>query len=392
MIRAVASPLSPAVFNLLLRFERLERRLPFKLLPFGRRRGVHGAACLSFGRTPEHWLRFFGDWRYLFRLIAVVDAMGLVPILPATVVRVLHSSAYALALRRFVVEAVEAFPARATLLVAPLGGPSEVDADARVDVLLDGALSAHDERVRGRDYVRLPFGIHPRTYATTACTLLAARLASLEARPVRLLDSASHGDHYDRPVVLDAALTMGPSRNALLDALDAGLSEPERLNIDDPAQFYDEFVAGSHREPKLVSLRHGRPFSEWLFALAASDFFLCLPGRLSVLCHNVYEAMSVGCIPVLQYGHWFHPALRDGVDCFVYRDETDVCKAVRRALAAPPKQIAEMRERVRSYYREHLADIAVGRRISSAGSQPLLLVDTEWNTGDYTSDSVIFRR
>ena len=49
-----------------------------------------------------------------------------------------------------------------------------------------------------------------------------------------------------------------------------------------------------------------------------SNFHLALPGVVMPICHNIIEAMVVGCIPILAYPQHFHPALEHGKNCLVY--------------------------------------------------------------------------
>jgi hypothetical protein len=47
------------------------------------------------------------------------------------------------------------------------------------------------------------------------------------------------------------------------------------------------------------------PQSKWLELLAATYFFIAMPGSSTPLCHNIIEAMSKSTIPVVQYNNFF---------------------------------------------------------------------------------------
>src|SRR5260370_10572567 len=68
--------------------------------------------------------------------------------------------------------------------------------------------------------------------------------------------------------------------------------------------------------------------SEWLKTLSRCEVFLAPPGISMPQCHNIIEAMAVGCIPLTNYIEWLSPPLTDGVNCFQFRDENDLRKRV----------------------------------------------------------------
>src|SRR5205823_2507023 len=57
---------------------------------------------------------------------------------------------------------------------------------------------------------------------------------------------------------------------------------------------------------------------DYLRFIGACDFFLAPPGCAMPLSHNLIEAMSLGAIPILNYGDYLDPPLRDGVDCLAF--------------------------------------------------------------------------
>jgi len=48
--------------------------------------------------------------------------------------------------------------------------------------------------------------------------------------------------------------------------------------------------------------------------------FLCLPGYRMPLCHNLYESIQFGCVPVIHsaYRKWLEPELKEGTNSFQY--------------------------------------------------------------------------
>ena len=98
--------------------------------------------------------------------------------------------------------------------------------------------------------------------------------------------------------------------------------------------------------------------------LSKSDFYLFCPGVTHPLCHNNFEAMAVGCIPILQYPEYFYPGLEHGVNCIVFEDEKDLVSKIRYVLTMTERDIAELRKNVNKYYDLHLAIDGVINNIS----------------------------
>ena len=54
--------------------------------------------------------------------------------------------------------------------------------------------------------------------------------------------------------------------------------------------------------------------------LATSSHFLCLPGYKMPVCHNLFEAIEFGCVPIvhISYHKWLEPALKSATTSFTY--------------------------------------------------------------------------
>lgn len=59
---------------------------------------------------------------------------------------------------------------------------------------------------------------------------------------------------------------------------------------------------------------------EYARLLSKSSHFLCLPGYRMPLCHNFYEAIHFGCVPIVHtsYHKWLEPNLRNAIQPFTY--------------------------------------------------------------------------
>jgi hypothetical protein len=144
--------------------------------------------------------------------------------------------------------------------------------------------------------------------------------------------------------------------------------------IEEPCElgFVDRFV--------LSDSGSGIAPSQWLATLAKADFFLCPPGIVMPMCHNVIEAMAVGTIPLISYAEWFHPNLEHLSNCIVFDGKDDLVEKMRLALSMPKQQVQAMRAKVVTYYESHLRPEVLVRAIEARPERTVtVLLHTELN-------------
>jgi len=95
--------------------------------------------------------------------------------------------------------------------------------------------------------------------------------------------------------------------------------------------------------------------ADWLAFLARYQFFVCCPGVDQPLCHNLIEAMSVGTIPLIEYGDRLRPKLEDGVTAICFRGERGLRQAMGRIGSMKKSEIADVSKNVADHYDRHLA-------------------------------------
>ncbi len=94
--------------------------------------------------------------------------------------------------------------------------------------------------------------------------------------------------------------------------------------------------------------------AEWLPTLAQHNFFVCCPGVCQPMCHNVIEAMSVGTIPIIEYGDRFSPKLMDGVNAIRFEGEAGLVAAISRIQRFSSEDLARIRSQTIAYYERYL--------------------------------------
>lgn len=146
------------------------------------------------------------------------------------------------------------------------------------------------------------------------------------------------------------------SRARVLNVIHNQFNVEEWKNIDLESEFNGEIVIQDWKwSPEEGGETTSRiPDEKWLNVLSNIDFFLAPPGIEIPFSHNMIEAMSVGAIPITNYGHLFCPSLIDGVNCLSFEDETSLVDAINRALKMGVTEKLKMQKEVNQYYERHL--------------------------------------
>ena len=105
--------------------------------------------------------------------------------------------------------------------------------------------------------------------------------------------------------------------------------------------------------------------------LSNFDFYLCCPGVVMPLCHNVIEAMSVGTIPVIQkeYAEVMYPALKNFTNAIVFNDKDDLVATIEIALQLPEEKKLTMKKSVLEYYSNYLSPKGMTTQLNTALSK-----------------------
>jgi len=95
--------------------------------------------------------------------------------------------------------------------------------------------------------------------------------------------------------------------------------------------------------------------------LSSFHFYLALPGVVVPYSHNLVEAMSMGCIPVIHknYADIMYPKLSNGQNSFTYKDFEDLDALIKRLFNLEETELERMRVEVLNYYNEYLSPKAV---------------------------------
>lgn len=157
---------------------------------------------------------------------------------------------------------------------------------------------------------------------------------------------------------------------------------PHRILVNGSEQL-SELLSGPYVNHVVLSASSGVRIAveDWLPTLARADFFLCPPGIVMPMSHNIVEAMAVGTIPITNYPDWMDPPLRDGIDCLAFDNTYELALCLDRALNMKDADIASLRHNVLDYYERYLRPELFVRRVEAhPGPEVPILIHTERNT------------
>jgi hypothetical protein len=200
----------------------------------------------------------------------------------------------------------------------------------------------------------VPIAMHPLMYRDGYYT--ASRdLARRTDRRIKIFfagnfDSNAYRNDYIK--TLFGTLT----RLELYDLLISRLNDDVYLPENRESLFYS-----NDRDIVLIDTktRFKIPMGEFLSVLADAHFFVAFPGVHKPLCHNLVEAMSVGCIPILEYGGMFDPPLSHGLNCLSFKGGEQFVSVMEKALHMDSDTILSMRRAVIDYYHRFFSPSAV---------------------------------
>lgn len=121
----------------------------------------------------------------------------------------------------------------------------------------------------------------------------------------------------------------------------------------------------------------------WPAYLADSDFFLCCPGVNMPFCHNAIEAISMGCIPILQYNELFSPSLIHGKNCIVFTSKKDLLEKIDKITKMSDTEIARMRNEVLAYSQKHLNGLSIQNRLEDDGNKEFVFPVNSHSVNQY---------
>lgn len=205
-----------------------------------------------------------------------------------------------------------------------------------------------------------PYPMHPNLYEQYPSADEYAALRAMSPKIHMLFSGNVEHPNYKRKAVEQ---TFGvANRYSLLQIIKERFEKSGMLVVaNQPGQLEQLLAQDSNNN--IVINEAKTEMADWLPTLAQTSFFICPPGMHMPWCHNLIEAMSVGCIPVMQYAHLMQPQLQHGKNCLAFADTADLERVLHQALAMPPETVAQMRRAVIDYFEEHLSVHSIIRRI-----------------------------
>jgi hypothetical protein len=220
---------------------------------------------------------------------------------------------------------------------------------------------------KSADEIAFPFFVHPWIASSSPPKLAETRTARL------FFGGNTEQGKYDKPVIREVYGML--SRRDMLEAAAAAIPASGIFKPTDAVPWLEsqEFHPYVFCETQRCKI----PPERWLEALSKADFFLACPGVGMPLCHNVIEAMTAGCIPILQYSAYLSPPLQHGVNCLAFDDAQSLNAVLHSIFSMSDAEITALRSNVRAHYEAHLAPGRFTERLlDGTGNQRTLLLNS----------------
>ncbi len=219
--------------------------------------------------------------------------------------------------------------------------------------------------LRGINYLRMLIGRQvDRSLPVMPYPMHPATLRHLDHTDLRSLRDHSN----DRRAILFAGSQKARYGNQWMRREFGVLSRLELLDTlrqRFPDRIADSLSPSSSSRP-IVLIDSGKEAisaDHWLPTLARARFFLCCPGGRQPLCHNLIEAMSVGTIPLIEYGDRMTPRLRDGETAICFDGRRGLIEAVERIERMTADELVGLSRRVAAFYDKHLCGTTFFQRL-----------------------------
>lgn len=108
------------------------------------------------------------------------------------------------------------------------------------------------------------------------------------------------------------------------------------------------------------------PMKEVRKYLSNFRYFLCVPGVFAPLSHNFIEAMSAGCVPIIEknYAETIYPPLENGINAIIFEDLLDLDNILTNQLFKKSNEERKnLEENAKIYYNNFLHPKSAGKNI-----------------------------
>jgi hypothetical protein len=198
-----------------------------------------------------------------------------------------------------------------------------------------------------------PFMLHPNFYKSYPSQEILFGYRTKERRTRILFSGNNKPTFYNRSQLQDKFGII--PRFQVLEFVKTQFKNGHILTfLTDRDDLYQTLIDNEALTPLIISEAKSEQ-GHWLEIVSSATFFLCPPGVVIPLCHNLIEAMAVGTIPILQYGNSCNPPLKHMHNCLSFSSLQDLRQAIDLALIMDSEEIMRMKKNVVSYYQDYLS-------------------------------------
>ncbi|PKF75282.1 hypothetical protein [Chryseobacterium sp. PMSZPI] len=142
------------------------------------------------------------------------------------------------------------------------------------------------------------------------------------------------------------------------------------ISLSGKLELFEKIKEGSMERKYAFAIKEhfALPMEDVRETLSYFNFYLCCPGVVMPLCHNVIEAMSVGTIPLIQkeYAEVMYPNLVNKVNAIIFDDIGNLDSILNEVFDISETEILKMRKNVLQYFQDNLTPDSVVEHINES--------------------------
>ncbi len=196
----------------------------------------------------------------------------------------------------------------------------------------------------GTGHFLCPYIMHPQLYGEYEAHHSLEKYRKSK-RSIRILFSGNSNRDYQNKLINEVCGKL--SRYEIIEHLK---TIPGVKSINSSGEI-SELLAGDYIN-SVVLIDNGVRINQayWMELLSSADFFLCPPGLVIPLSHNLVESMAIGTIPLTNYAEWLFPNLKNGEEAIIFSSLDELDEQIHQILNMSNEEVLALRKKAITYY------------------------------------------
>ena len=202
-----------------------------------------------------------------------------------------------------------------------------------------------------------PYIMHPQLYGEYFEHNCLEKYRS-SRRTLKILFSGNYNKDYENSCIKEVCGKV--SRYEIIEHL---RKNPDVKLISSADEVQNVLTGGYENSVVLIDNRLRINQSNWMKLLSSADFFICAPGLVMPISHNMIESLAIGTIPLTNYAEWLAPNLRNGKNAVLFSSLDELDHSINEILQMNNDDVLQLRQQAINYYSDHLSQGEFMKRV-----------------------------